>query len=141
MIHLDPTSRTPIYQQIEEQIAELIVMGVFPPESRLPSVRSMAAETGLNPNTIQKAYQELESEGVIYTVGGKGCFVGGRENAAAVSRERAEEALQAALRQASLAGGVKSTAAGQRKIHPDAADVRGVPSRWRQHHAGGRAHL
>lgn len=71
MIHLDPTSRTPIYQQIEEQIAELIVMGVFPPESRLPSVRSMAAETGLNPNTIQKAYQELESEGVIYTVGAR----------------------------------------------------------------------
>ncbi len=111
MIHLDPTSRTPIYQQIEEQIAELIVMGVFPPESRLPSVRSMAAETGLNPNTIQKAYQELESEGVIYTVGGKGCFVGGRENAAAVSRERAEETLQEALRQARLAGVEKSTAA------------------------------
>ena len=99
MIHLDPTSRTPIYQQIEEQIAELIVMGVFPPESRLPSVRSMAAETGLNPNTIQKAYQELES------------FVGGRENAAAVSRERAEEALQEALRQARLAGVEKNTAA------------------------------
>lgn len=111
MIHLDPTSRTPIYQQIEEQITELIVMGVFPPESRLPSVRSMAAETGLNPNTIQKAYQELESEGVIYTVGGKGCFVGGRENAAAVSRERTEEALQEALRQARLAGVEKSTAA------------------------------
>ena len=104
MIHLDPTSRTPIYQQIEEQIAELIVMGVFPPESRLPSVRSMAAETGLNPNTIQKAYQELESEGVIYTVGGKGCFVGGRENAAAATRQKAMDELVQALRQGRLAG-------------------------------------
>ena len=78
----------------------LIVMGVFPPESRLPSVRALAAETGLNPNTIQKAYQELESEGVIYTVGGKGCFVGGEENAAEATCRRAEAELREALRQA-----------------------------------------
>lgn len=110
MIQLDPTSRMPVYLQIKEQITELIVMGVFPPESRLPSVRALAAETGLNPNTIQKAYQELESEGVIYTVGGKGCFVGGRENAAAANRDRAGDALREALRQARLAG-VERTAA------------------------------
>ena len=104
MIQLDPTSRVPVYQQIKEQITELIVMGVFPPESRLPSVRALATETGLNPNTVQKAYQELESEGVIYTVGGKGCFVGGRESAAEANRERAENGLREALRQARLAG-------------------------------------
>ena len=57
MIQLDPTSRTPVYLQIKEQITELIVMGVFPPESRLHSVRALATETGLNPNTVQKAYQ------------------------------------------------------------------------------------
>ena len=104
MIQLDPTSRVPVYQQIKEQITELIVMGVFPPESRLPSVRALATETGLNPNTVQKAYQELESEDVIYTVGGKGCFVGSRENAAAANRERAENELREILRQARLAG-------------------------------------
>lgn len=104
MIQLDPTSRVPVYQQIKEQITELIVMGVFPPESRLPSVRALATETGLNPNTVQKAYQELEGEGVIYTVGGKGCFVGGRENAAEANRERAENELRETLRQARLAG-------------------------------------
>ena len=104
MIHLDPTSRVPVYLQIKEQITELIVMGVFPPESRLPSVRALATETGLNPNTVQKAYQELESEGVIYTVGGKGCFVGGSENAVEANRERAENELQEALHQAWLAG-------------------------------------
>ena len=104
MIQLDPTSRTPVYLQIKEQITELIVMGVFPPESRLPSVRALATETGLNPNTVQKAYQELESEGVIYTVGGKGCFVGGQENAAEWNRKRAEDELREALRLARLAG-------------------------------------
>ena len=104
MIQLDPTSRVPVYQQIKEQINELIVMGVFPPESRLPSVRALATETGLNPNTVQKAYQELESEDVIYTVGGKGCFVGSRENVDAVNREHAENGLREILRQARLAG-------------------------------------
>ena len=102
MIQLDPTSRIPVYQQIKEQMTGLIVMGVFPPESRLPSVRALAAETGLNPNTIQKAYQELESEGVIYTVGGKGCFVGGEENAAEATCRRAEAELREALRQAGI---------------------------------------
>ena len=107
MIQLDPTSRIPVYQQIKEQMTGLIVI---PPESRLPSVRALAAETGLNPNTIQKAYQELESEGVIYTVGGKGCFVGGEENAAEATCRRAEAELREALRQARLAGVEKPTA-------------------------------
>ena len=150
MIQLDPTSRIPVYQQIKEQMTGLIVMGVFPPESRLPSVRALAAETGLNPNTIQKAYQELESEGVIYTVGGKGCFVGGEENAAEATCRRAEAELREALRQARLAGEYRDPAGmhiwtggaqRQRKIHADAADVRGVPPRWRPGDAGGRGYL
>ena len=104
MFRLDPSSRIPVYQQIKEQITELIVMGVFPTESRLPSVRALATETGLNPNTVQKAYQELESEGIIDTVGGKGCFVGGRESAAAAIRQKAMDELAQALRQGRLAG-------------------------------------
>ena len=99
MIQLDPTSRIPVYQQIKEQMTGLIVMGVFPPESRLPSVRALAAETGLNPNTIQKAYQ-----------GGTGGFVGGEENAAEATCRRAEAELREALRQARLAGVEKTTA-------------------------------
>ena len=90
MFRLDPSSRIPVYQQIKEQITELIVMGVFPTESRLPSVRALATETGLNPNTVQKAYQELESEGGIYTVGG--------------IRQKAMDELAQALRQGRLAG-------------------------------------
>ena len=75
MIRLDPSSRIPVYQQIKEQITELIVMGVFPTESRLPSVRALATETGLNPNTVQKAYQELEAKGMIYQAAGRGSFI------------------------------------------------------------------
>lgn len=104
MIHLDPSSRTPVYLQIKEQMIEHIVMGLYPPDTKLPSVRALAMETGLNPNTIQKAYQELEAEGVIYTVGGKGCFVGGRQKAVDVAQQRVVSDLREALRQAHLSG-------------------------------------
>ena len=89
---------------MEGQITELVVMGVFPTEGRLPSVRALASGTGLNRDAVQKAYQELESEGIIYTVGGKGCFVGGRESAAAAIRQKAMDELAQALRQGRLAG-------------------------------------
>lgn len=79
MIQLDPTSRIPVYQQIKEQMTGLIVMGGFPPESRLPSVRALAAETGLNPNTIQKAYQELESEGSFTRWGARAALWAGKK--------------------------------------------------------------
>ncbi len=75
MIILDNQSRLPIYEQLKNRIAELVLTGVYPPDMQLPSVRSLARELGVNPNTVQKAYQELEREQVIYTVGGKGCFI------------------------------------------------------------------
>lgn len=104
MIQLDLSSRTPVYLQIKERITELIMMEVCPPDSRLPSVRSLAMELGINPNTIQKAYQELEAEGVIYTVGGKGCFAGSREKAVGLTRQRVLGELRDSLHQAQLAG-------------------------------------
>lgn len=104
MIELNLQSRTPVYQQIKERIVELIMMDIYPPEERLPSVRTLATELGINPNTIQKAYQELESEGVIYTVGGKGCFVSGRENAEALMQKKLIDGLRETMRTAKLAG-------------------------------------
>ena len=80
MIELDMASRIPVYQQIKERVVEMVMMDIYPPETRLPSVRTLAMELGINPNTIQKAYQELEGEGVIYTVVGKGCFVAKRQS-------------------------------------------------------------
>ena len=65
MIKLDYRSRTPIYRQLEDSIIEMILLGVYQKGTQLPSVRSLAVELGINPNTIQKAYQELESQGII----------------------------------------------------------------------------
>ena len=75
MISIDTRSRVPIYTQLEKQIIKLINLGVYETDSPLPSVRSMACELGINPNTVAKAYKELEQQGVIYTVTGKGLFV------------------------------------------------------------------
>lgn len=104
MISLDPYSRVPIYRQIEDRLIELILLGAYPEGSQLPSVRSLALELGANPNTVQKAYQELESQGVIRSAAGRGSFVAGKEAAQAVLRRQATEALESAARQARLAG-------------------------------------
>ena len=75
MFILDLKSRVPIYEQLKARTLELIVAGVLQQDSQLPSVRSLARELGVNPNTIQKAYQDMEKEGIIYSVAGKGSFV------------------------------------------------------------------
>ncbi len=75
MIVLDYRDRRPLYEQVTEKLEELMFTGVLPPDSRLPSVRSMATELSINPNTIQRAYAELERQGYIYSIQGKGSFV------------------------------------------------------------------
>ena len=75
MFDIDVKSRMPIYEQITENVKRLIMQGVLLPEEKLPSVRSLAQELTINPNTIQKAYRELEREGYIISRPGKGSFV------------------------------------------------------------------
>lgn len=75
VVKIDIRSRTPIYEQIIESIREMVVKGVLKPSDKLPSVREMAKEMTLNPNTVQKAYQELERQGLICTVRGRGTFI------------------------------------------------------------------
>lgn len=75
MIILDYQDRRPIYEQITEKFRTLIYQGALPAGSRLPSVRQLAMELSINPNTIQRAYMTLEQEGLIYLVKGKGNFV------------------------------------------------------------------
>ena len=75
MILIDYKDRRPLYEQIVEKLSDLMVRGVLAQDSQLPSVRSLATELSINPNTIQRAYSELESRGVIYSVKGKGNFV------------------------------------------------------------------
>ena len=75
MILLNYRDTRPIYTQIVDGFREQILGGVMRPGERLPSVRELAAELTINPNTIQRAYRELEADGWISTVAGKGCYV------------------------------------------------------------------
>lgn len=104
MIELDYRSRTPIYRQLEESIMELIMLGAYVKDTQLPSVRTLATELGINPNTIQKAYQELELMGVIYSITGKGSFVQGISPAQEHMRTKSLSKLTVALRGVHLAG-------------------------------------
>jgi GntR family transcriptional regulator len=79
-LHIDPSSGTPIYRQIVGQVTQAVASGVLRPGEKLPSVREMAVELAVNPNTIAKAYQELERDGVIETPRGKGSFIADREH-------------------------------------------------------------
>ena len=75
MFVIDPRSKAPIYEQLKEQLRWQITMGFLAPDEPLPSVRSLGTELGINPNTIQKAYREMEQEGLIYSQPGRGSFV------------------------------------------------------------------
>ncbi len=75
MIMIDYKSRKPIYEQLVDHISQLALKGIYPPDYQLPSVRQLAAEIGINPNTIQKAYAELERQGTIYSLTGRGSFI------------------------------------------------------------------
>lgn len=75
MIQLDLKDRRPLYEQIKEKLKLLIIRGVLKGDEKLPSVRELAQSLTINPNTIQKAYKDLEADGFIYSVRGKGNFV------------------------------------------------------------------
>ena len=72
MFSIDSRSRVPIYEQLIQNIIGLIARGALQPDDQLPSVRSLARDLGINPNTVQKAYQELEAKGMIYQAAGRG---------------------------------------------------------------------
>ena len=89
----------PIYEQIMDELRKMIISGVFAPDEKLPSVRELAQQLAINPNTIQRAYRELELSGYIYSVAGKGNFAAGRHEVdegrkAALLRQLAEAARE-----------------------------------------------
>ncbi len=88
MIQINFRDARPIYEQVRDGFRQLILTGVLPADSRLPSVRDLASQLAINPNTIQRAYRELETEGYIVSVPGRGSFV--RQGDAAASARRAE---------------------------------------------------
>ena len=75
MIQLNYRDPRPIYEQVKDGIRKLAYSGVLGPDDKLPSVRELAMKLAINPNTISRAYKELEQEGFIYTVTGKGTFI------------------------------------------------------------------
>ncbi len=86
MISLNYRDSRPIYEQIEDGLRKLIVTGALGADEKLPSVRALAAQLAINPNTIQRAYNELEGEGYIYSVPGKGSFASANAGADEVRR-------------------------------------------------------
>ena len=105
MININFRDARPIYEQVRDGFRQLILTGVLPADSRLPSVRELAGELAINPNTIQRAYRELEQEGYICSVPGRGSFV--RQGDAAALARRAEllerwDALSGELKQLGL---------------------------------------
>ena len=102
MILLDYKDSRPIYEQVVEKLQELMLLGVLEEDDQMPSVRSLAMELSINPNTIQRAYGELERQGYIYMVKGRGSFVGSirrlkearRQKLAGSMRELAREAVR-----------------------------------------------
>lgn len=75
MIFIDYKDSRPIYEQVVSKLEELILKGVLESDSQMPSVRNLAMELSINPNTIQKAYAQMERDGYLYVVKGRGNFV------------------------------------------------------------------
>ena len=87
MISLNYRDSRPIYEQIKDGLRKLIVTGAMAPDEKLPSVRALATQLSINPNTIQRAYNELEGAGYIYPAPGKGSFASGSMDADAARRK------------------------------------------------------
>ena len=100
MILIDYKDRRPLYEQIVEKLSDLMVRGILEQDSQLPSVRSLATELSMNPNTIQRAYAELERQGYIYSVKGRGSFVADNRQI----RERKRHQLELLIRDAKGTG-------------------------------------
>ena len=96
-IFLDYHSRTPIYEQIKEQIVLDISRVILKKDDQLPSLRQLSAQLGININTVKRALSELEAQGVIYSVAGKGIFISGNAESQNIYLEQSLDAVKTAL--------------------------------------------
>ncbi len=99
MIHVDFRDARPIYEQVKDGFRRLIISGALPTDCKMPSIRELAAGLTINPNTIQRAYRELESEGYIVSVPGKGSFVCRPDRAADARRAELSEKLKGLVKE------------------------------------------
>ncbi len=75
LFHIDFVSRVPIYEQLYKRVVELVLKGELKPNDKLPPIRDIASELGVNPNTVSKAFSKLEADGIIYSMVGRGTFI------------------------------------------------------------------
>lgn len=99
MINLNYRDPRPIYEQICDEFRKLIVTGALQTDEKLPSVRSLASELAINPNTIQRAYNGLESEGYIYSIPGKGSFAAAKADADEMRKQELLKKVREMLRE------------------------------------------
>ena len=104
MININPRDSKPIYEQIKNEFRKLIAAGIITEGEKLPSVRDLASQISINPNTIQRAYRDLEAEGCIYSVPGKGSFASGGNTAATTQKNDLLKRFRALLSELKSAG-------------------------------------
>lgn len=104
MIIIDYKDRRPIYEQIIERFKEMILKGILEPDSQMPSVRILAIDLSINPNTIQRAYSELERLGFIYSVKGKGSFIASTDLLKKEKREEIYRSIRKLVKEAKYIG-------------------------------------
>ena len=104
MIVIDYRDKRPLYEQVAEKLAQLIICGALESNAKLPSVRTLAMELSINPNTIQRAYMQLEQDGYIYTVVGRGNYVTDAHEWQKGYRSLATKELREALMKAKTSG-------------------------------------
>ena len=104
MISIDSRDPRPLYEQVVDGFRTLIVAGALRPEDKLPSVRSLATQLAINPNTIQRAYRELEAEGYVYSSAGRGSFVASSAETSELHRQRLLERFDAVVAELEAVG-------------------------------------
>ncbi len=127
IIRIHPSDPRPIYLQIMDEVRRALVMGTLAPEDPLPSVRQLAVQLRVNPNTVQQAYRELEREGWVYKRRGLGTFAAevqtGQRERRALARELAKRMLREAFRQGlsaqELQAALKDVATGDSEVSPE----------------------
>ena len=104
MISIDYKNEKPLHEQISQRFKDLIICGVLNPGDQLPSVRELSIDLTVNPNTVQRAYKSLETEGVIYSIRGKGNFVADSHEIDNRSLEKLYRILEETVRELAFYG-------------------------------------
>ena len=107
MFQIDPSSQHPIYEQIINNVIKLASLGVLKPGDRLPPVRVLASQLGINPNTVAKAYRELDAQGYLCSTVGRGSFLSEKANQSSAQKDLAIKQFSGACREAVSLGATK----------------------------------